>query len=283
MSHSEYAWRFVSIVPALVAFCTGITIFYISDDFPKGNAAELKANGVRPEKHISTSFHAASTNINTWLLFIQYAACFGVELTMNAAAASYFKDEFGVSTESAAAVASIFGWMNLFARGLGGFVSDLANARFGMRGRLYTNAFILGMEGVLIFAFSHCKTLAGAIVALVCFSLFVQAAEGSTFGIVPYVEKNWCGSVTGIVGAGGNVGAVAFSLLFRGLGYQHAFLWMGISVIFAASLSGAIWIRGESLMCCRPENIGTCTKVSVDEEYPDEVEALKQVDLTEER
>jgi MFS transporter, NNP family, nitrate/nitrite transporter len=280
MSRSEYAWRYVSIVPALVAFCTGITIFYISDDFPQGNASELKANGVRPVKQISTSFHAASTNINTWILFIQYAACFGVELTMNAAAASYFKDEFGVSTESAAAVASIFGWMNLFARGLGGFVSDHANARYGMRGRLCTNTVILGLEGVLIFVFSQSKTLAGGISSMVFFSLFVQAAEGSTFGIVPYVEKNWTGSVTGIVGAGGNVGAVAFSLLFREMGYQYAFRWMGISVIFAASLSGVIWIKGETPMFCRPEN--ACTKASDDEEYQDEVEALKQVDPVEE-
>lgn len=33
-------------------------------------------------------------------------------------AALYFKEEFELSTE--AAVASTFGWMNLFARGLGG-------------------------------------------------------------------------------------------------------------------------------------------------------------------
>lgn len=280
MSHSEYAWRGVSIVPAVVAFCTGVTIFYISDDFPKGNAAELKANGVRPEKQLTVSFHAASMNINTWLLFIQYAACFGVELTMNAAAASYFKDEFGVSTESAAAVASIFGWMNLFARGLGGFVSDHANARYGMRGRLCTNAFILGMEGVMIFVFSTCKTLAGGIITLVCFSLFVQAAEGSTFGIVPYVERNWCGSVTGIVGAGGNVGAVAFSILFRDMGYKDAFLWMGISVLFASALSGVIWIRGESSMFCGTEH--AATKVVDDDEQREEVEALKRLDPVEE-
>jgi NNP family nitrate/nitrite transporter-like MFS transporter len=30
-------------------------------------------------------------NWNTWILFIQYACCFGVELTMNNAAALYFK------------------------------------------------------------------------------------------------------------------------------------------------------------------------------------------------
>ena len=70
-------------------------------------------------------------NINTWLIFVQYACCFGVEITMNNAAAIYFADEFELSVEKAAAVASIFGWMNVFARGLGGFISDKMNYKMG--------------------------------------------------------------------------------------------------------------------------------------------------------
>lgn len=89
-----------------------------------------------PEVSAAASFRDGALNFNTWLLFVQYACCFGVELTMNNAAALYFKDEFNQSTESAAAIASIFGWMNLFARGMGGFISDWANARMGMRGRI---------------------------------------------------------------------------------------------------------------------------------------------------
>jgi MFS transporter, NNP family, nitrate/nitrite transporter len=50
------------------------------------------------------SFIRGSLNFNTWLLFIQYAACFGVELTMNNAASTYFREEFDLTTESAAAI-----------------------------------------------------------------------------------------------------------------------------------------------------------------------------------
>jgi MFS transporter, NNP family, nitrate/nitrite transporter len=50
------------------------------------------------------SFIRGSLNFNTWLLFIQYAACFGVELTMNNAASAYFREEFDLTTESAAAI-----------------------------------------------------------------------------------------------------------------------------------------------------------------------------------
>lgn len=62
-------------------------------------------------------------NVNSWLMFLQYAACFGVELTVNNVAASYFSDEFDLSTSKAGLVASLFGLMNLFARSMGGIWS----------------------------------------------------------------------------------------------------------------------------------------------------------------
>ena len=128
------------------------------------------------------SFRRGAFNANTWLLFVQYACCFGVEITMNNAAAMYFKEKFGLSTEKAAAIASIFGWMNIFARGLGGFCSDKANARYGMRGRLAYQSFVLFMEGCMVLAFAFANNLSVAIGVLILFSIFVQAAEGSTYG-----------------------------------------------------------------------------------------------------
>ena len=62
-----------------------------------------------PEVSAAGAFRRAILNFNTWILFVQYACCFGVELTMNNAAARYFKEEFEQTTESAAAIASIFG------------------------------------------------------------------------------------------------------------------------------------------------------------------------------
>ncbi len=73
---------------------------------------------------------------------------------MNNASASYFKSTFSLNTESAAAIASIFGWMNLFARGLGGYVSDIMNAKCGMRGRLWAQTIFLAFEGALVLIFA---------------------------------------------------------------------------------------------------------------------------------
>jgi NNP family nitrate/nitrite transporter-like MFS transporter len=198
----------------------------------------------------AASFRRGALNFNTWLLFLQYAGCFGVELTMNNAAALYFKDEFGLTTESAAAIASIFGWMNLFARGLGGYCSDKCNARWGMRGRIFIQSFYLIGEGLLIFVFAQTGTLGLAIMVMVFFSLCVQAAEGTTFGIVPYIDPPAAGAISGVVGAGGNVGAVGFGLCFRQLEYEQAFNLMGAIVLASGAAGAFINIKGHAMLLC---------------------------------
>jgi len=238
------AWRTVCIVPAVVAFSIGFIMLKISDDCPKGNYKEMKEKGIMTEVSAAASFRQGAMNVNTWLLFIQYACCFGVELTMNNAAATYFREEFKLSTESAAAIASIFGWMNLFARGLGGFTSDKFNAKMGMRGRLIWQTVCLAIEGAMVLIFAQTRDLAVSIIVLILFSTFVQAAEGSTYGIVPYVDPPSTGSIAGIVGAGGNTGAVCFGLGFRQLGYVKAFNIMGGTILGSALLSALVTIKG---------------------------------------
>lgn len=181
---TEKAWRTVCVVPAFVAFVTGLIIIRPSafDDCPKGNYYELKQKGALPNPEVTAwgSFKAASLNSNSWLLFIQYASCFGVELTMNVASANFFENRFDLTRESALAISSFFSWMNLFARGAGGLFSDIANFKYGITGRVYTQAILLVFEGIFVIVFSLTHTLAAAIVVVVLFSFFVQASEGST-------------------------------------------------------------------------------------------------------
>jgi len=241
---ADMAWRTVCIVPAVVAFATGLAVMRISDDCPKGNYSDLKKKGLMPEISASSSFRQGACNLNTWLLFIQYGCCFGVELTMNNAASKYFQDVFLLPTESASAIASIFGWMNLFARGLGGFTSDKLNGKMGMRGRLLWQSTCLFFEAGCVLWFSKTTNLGLAIFILVIFSTLVQAAEGSTYGIVPYVDPPSTGSIAGIVGAGGNTGAVCFGLCFRQLDDSAGFLIMSISILVSSVLSLFICIKG---------------------------------------
>ena len=240
----ELAWRTVFIFPAIFCFLMAWAVVRFADDTPKGNIRERRRHNLVENVSVRDSLKKGAVLSCTWLLFLQYGCCFGVEITMTNAAALYFKDEFGLSTESAAAIASIFGWMNLFARGIGGFCGDMANAKSGMRGRLVCQLVFLLLEGSMVIAFAYTSTLAAAIVVMVIFSTFVQAAEGITYGIVPYVSPDVTGSVAGIVGAGGNVGGIGFALLFRGLDYQAAFLWMGFVVVVSALLTVFIRVPG---------------------------------------
>jgi NNP family nitrate/nitrite transporter-like MFS transporter len=267
---AEKAWRTVSVVPAVIAFASGVMIYFISDDAPKGNYDELKKHGSMPEISAAASFRSGAINFNTWILFLQYGCCFGVELTMNNAAALYFKDEFGQSTESAAAIASIFGWMNLFARGLGGYFSDKLNARMGMRGRLIVQTVLLLIEGALVLVFANTSSLGGAIAVMIVFSAFVQSAEGSTYGIVPYVDPASTGSIAGIVGAGGNTGAVGFGMGFRQLDYESAFVIMGATIMGSALLSVFISIKGHRSLLWGKDDVVEAKGVLVVPEKDDE-------------
>ena len=68
---------------------------------------------------------------------------------MTNVATLYFYEYHGMSRTLAGTFASIFGLVNIFARSLGGMTSDWANARFGMRGRLWMLWFWQTVEGVL--------------------------------------------------------------------------------------------------------------------------------------
>ena len=247
---SDLAWRTSCVVPASMCFAMTYFVICKSDDCPKGNYHKRNRDGFMPSVSARQSILFGMRNLNTWILFIQYGCCFGVEITMVNAAALYFKEEFGLSTEVSAAVASIFGWMNLFARGLGGFLSDISNAKLGMRGRLWCQVVTLLAEGALVVVFSKTVTLGGAIIVMIAFSIFVQSAEGSTYGIVPYVNPDVTGSISGIVGAGGNVGGVLFATIFRQLQYRNAFAAMGVGAMISSLCTIPVRIPGHASLFC---------------------------------
>ena len=241
---AEKSWRFISVIPAFVAFTTGIFMYFATDDLPKGNFAELKRHGTIVEVSATKSFRRGAANINSWILAFQYACSLGVEITMHNAASLYFKDEFGLSTEDAAAVASIFGFFNIFSRGTGGYVSDLCNRRAGMRGRTYLQFGLLLGTASFVLWFQSTDELWLAILVMVFFSITNQAASGATYGIVPYVDPTTTGSISGIVGAGGNIGAVGFGLTFRQLKARSAFKVMGFTIFVAAASSMLLKLKG---------------------------------------
>lgn len=233
----EGAWRYAMVFPGLLLLVASVCYFRFTQDNPAGNYPEAK-----PDAREAGSFLAAATDYRVWILAIAYAACFGVELTVNNNAALYFHDHFALSAGHAGFLAGMHGSMNLFARALGGIAGDRFGIRHGLRGRVLFLVGILALEAVALMAFSKAGGLSGAIVWLVVFSLFVEMGCGATYAVVPMVNRKSLGSVSGIVGAGGNIGAVCFGLLF-GAGFQasQVFFIMGGFGLVAAAL--AVFVR----------------------------------------
>jgi NNP family nitrate/nitrite transporter-like MFS transporter len=245
MTGSDVAWRIVCVIPAVLAFATGILMYFYTDDSPRGNYFEIKkADPTFKTRSPLSYFRAAVGNFNTWILFAHYASSSGIEVAFTAAAIDYYRETFGMPTEAAVAIANMFFWLEFFARPLGGLVSDLANNRWGMRGRLWVQATNLLLEGAFIMIFAVCQSVSGSIVVLIFFSLLVKMTKGSTFAVVPYVSPPNTGSVTGCTGAGGKVGALAFTLLFSGVPHSFALTCMGIVVFASALLTAGVSIRG---------------------------------------
>ena len=113
----------------------------------------------------------------------------------------------------------------------------------GIRGRVMFLFVVLLGEGVMLMVFSQMAVLLLAVGTMIVFSLFVQMSEGATFGIVPFVNRKALGTVAGVVGAGGNAGAVAAGFLFRSenITMQQGLLYLGVMVAVASV--GTVLVR----------------------------------------
>ena len=234
-----FGWRLAMVVPGVALFLVGIAYFFLTQDAPLGNYKDLRARGLMSQaSQVRGTFLMAAKYYRVWALFIIYGACFGVELTINNIAALYYFDRFDLDLKTAGLIAGLFGLMNLFARTLGGVFGDKLGIKFGLKGRVMFLGVVLLIEGVALMVFSQMATLFLAVGAMIVFSLFVQMSEGATFSVVPFVNRKALGSVAGIVGAGGNAGAVAFGFLFRAesISYQEGLLFVGVTVLLASAL-----------------------------------------------
>lgn len=237
---SELAkWRPAMFVPAIIMLIVAVLYWKYTKDCPKGNYADLPEHRPQPKKGEAGLFAQAAKDYRVWILFLMYAGCFGMELFVNGKAATYYQDRFGLAETTAGVVAALFGLMNLFARSAGGWLGDRFSKTGGLTGRVKWLVVVMVAEGVALLLFSQMGTLGLAIGTMIVFSLFVQMAEGATFSVVPFISKKSLGAVTGIVGAGGNVGAVCYAqfMMQTGTPLQDCFMYFGV-VVSAIGLLG---------------------------------------------
>ena len=92
--------------------------------------------------------------------------------------------------------------------------------------------------------------LYAAVAFLICFSVFVQASEGATYGLVPLVNPRNIGAVAGIVGAGGNIGAVSWQTMFRQVDSQSdAYLYLSVIIMALSFICFFIPVDNTFMLC----------------------------------
>ncbi|TDY67588.1 MFS transporter [Roseinatronobacter bogoriensis] len=165
-------------------------------------------------------------------LNVTYFANFGAELAVVSMLPMFFQETWGLTAVAAGLIAASFAFVNLFARPMGGLVSDrFGNRRFVMMAYMFGIAIGFVLMGLLN---SSWPLIIAIAITIMC-SFFVQGAEGATFGIVPSIKRRVTGQISGMAGAYGNVGAVF---------YLFVFMFVDASTFFFIIAAGAFisWI-----------------------------------------
>jgi NNP family nitrate/nitrite transporter-like MFS transporter len=239
------AWRYAMIVPVIMMWTVAFLYYRYTKDTPAGNFSEIgrKASARTTDWSVLADWRVAA-------LTLAYAMCFGMEITFDNVASLHFVDTFHLSQHSAGFWAGMFGFMNLFARALGGIFSDLSGARWGMRGKGLLLTCALLLEGIGLIAFAHAPSFTIAIICMISFALFLKMANGATYGIVPFVDEKNVGLISGVVGAGGNLGGMVFGFLFKSesITYSQAFTYIGVMIVLAAGIIALVrWTKSEAV------------------------------------
>merc|ERR1719450_2060315 len=145
------AWRASMFFPPFIYVCLIPFIFFCTQDTTVGKF-DVALLG-KTQKAGPLDYLKCCGDYRVFLMIFQYSACFGCELVMNNILATHFHDAFGVELVAAGALAMSFGAMNLFARSLGGILSDWCNVRWQMCGRLWAHFISLAGQAIFLFLF----------------------------------------------------------------------------------------------------------------------------------
>ncbi|KAH8910870.1 nitrate transporter [Coniochaeta sp. PMI_546] len=181
---------------------------------------------------------------------LTYFCSFGGELAINAILSSFYLKNFPTLGQTKASNwAAMFGFLNFVTRPLGGVVSDLLYNLAGRnlwlkKGWITTCGIMTGALLILIGQLNpHNESTMYGLVALMAF--FLEAGNGANFALVPHVHPFANGILSGVTGAGGNLGGVVFAVIFRFMGggtdYAKAF-WV-IGVVHIGMNLSVSWIR----------------------------------------
>ncbi|RIB26967.1 nitrate high affinity transporter [Gigaspora rosea] len=278
VNDTNISWRLAMIIPAGLCIIAGLMNIFLADDCPAGDWLKQKkslenvevkevleaSDKMKIDAYVENSEQFESTkkgkftelsrafsNPYVLIMMMQYACTFGVELAIDNVIGTFFITQFGLANTSGNFIGAVFGLMNLFSRATGGIVSDYANKKFGIRGRLLSQVSVLLLEGIflIIFRFSI-NSLTSAIVVMIFFSFFTQAGCGTTYSIAPYIDPPIYGTIAGLIGTGGTLGGLMFNSIFAHFrsSIPEGFLVTGIIVTVLSLTTFLLKVSGEKII-----------------------------------
>lgn len=233
---SILVWRIQGIgyIDQLTAsFCYGaivVVVIYQVWQVLRVNLPTLKKGVPEDDRYPFSSVAALNTT---------YFANFGAELAVVSMLPLFFQETWGLTPVTAGIIASSFAFVNLFARPMGGLVSDrFGNRRFVMLSYMFG----IGVGFVLMGLLDSTWPLIIAIAITIACSFFVQGAEGATFGIIPSIKRRVTGQIAGMAGAYGNVGAVFYLFIFMYVTPSQFFFIIAAGAFISWAVC-ALWLR----------------------------------------
>jgi NNP family nitrate/nitrite transporter-like MFS transporter len=175
-------------------------------------------------------------SIHTWFHILTYSCSFGGELAINSILSAYYLKNFpSLGQTGSANWAAMFGFLNFATRPLGGIISDILYNMLGRnlwlkKGWITTCGTLTGIFLIIIGVVNpHNQSTMYGLIALMAITL--EAGNGANFALVPHVHPFANGIVSGLTGAGGNLGGIIFAIIFRfmdnGTNYAKAFWVIG--------------------------------------------------------
>ncbi|MDH3326349.1 MAG: NarK family nitrate/nitrite MFS transporter [Gammaproteobacteria bacterium] len=161
-----------------------------------------------------------------------YLVTFGTELAVVSVLAMFYVTWFDVPKVTAALLAGIYPFINLFARPGGGWISD----KIGRKRTLIIVFAGITASFILLGFVNQEWPVAMVVGVTIIAGIFSKAGSGAVYAMVPLVQRRMTGQIAGMVGAFGNVGAVMFLTVNSLVSYDQFFMFIGIIAGFVFAL-----------------------------------------------